>query len=168
MRPRRSACLPLALAASASLSLAVHAAWAAPITVAPASALNSPSIPNTAAHNGVLYLEVVINGISTEQVAQFFLVGGALYTRPDELGKVGILAGRIPADAQGRVALAAIPGLTYAYRPELQRIDLQVADAQRVPNVFGEASLRRTPTATAGAHGWPRPSAWAVYPRRSA
>ncbi|WP_250537022.1 fimbria/pilus outer membrane usher protein [Caballeronia sp. AZ10_KS36] len=132
-----------ALAASATLAFAVHAAWAAPTP----SALSAASAADARA-DGVLYLEVIVNGISTEQIAQFFMSGSAIYARPAELAEVGILAGRAPVDARGRVALNAIAGLTYDYHPDAQRLELHVSDAQRVPSMLGDQTLRRPLTAT--------------------
>ncbi len=133
---------PAALAAGATLAFAVHAAWAVPAASA---------VPGTASatRDGALYLEVVINGVSTEQVAQFEMIGGAFYARSEELAEVGILSGTAPADAQGRVALATIAGLSYVYRPEQQRIDIQVSDASRVPATLGDITQRRKVTSTA-------------------
>jgi outer membrane usher protein len=129
--------------AGATLSLFAHAAWAAQ---APATQTASAA---PAVRDGVLYLEVVINGQSTEQVAQFYMVGGAFYARPAELAEVGILASHAPVDAEGRVALATISDLSYVYRPEVQRIDIQVADAHRVPNALGELVAHRPVTTSA-------------------
>ncbi|SAL42162.1 fimbrial biogenesis outer membrane usher protein [Caballeronia peredens] len=126
------------------MSIAVCAAWA---SQAP-GALNAMSTAN-ANRDGALYLEVVLNDVSTEQVAQFFMVDGALYARPEELAEVGVLAGHARPDREGRVALATIEGLSYVYRPEKQRVDIQLSDAQRVPSALGDASSRRPTTATA-------------------
>ncbi|KMZ12230.1 Sigma-fimbriae usher protein [Candidatus Burkholderia humilis] len=133
---------PLALVADVSLSLFVYAACAAQASAAPASSTTA------AVRDGMLYLAVIINGQSTEQVAQFYMIGGAFYARPAELAEVGILAGPAPVDAEGRVTLARISELSYVYRPEAQRIDIQVADARRVPNALGEFIARRPLTMT--------------------
>lgn len=102
----------------------------------------SAPIPATAPARGELYLEVTINGASTQQIAQFFATDQMIYTTPGELRDLGIRTDDLSADANGRVALGLIPGLRYTFRPERQRIDLQVTDERRVPAALRNASPR--------------------------
>ncbi len=99
--------------------------------------------------NGVLYLEVLINGETTEQIAQFFVANDALFTTPRELTEVGIRTDDLPVDDHGRIPLASIPGLKYTYEPRRQRIDLQSDDSRRIPATLANTAAR-PPVATAG------------------
>ncbi|MDR5785384.1 fimbria/pilus outer membrane usher protein [Caballeronia sp. LP003] len=95
------------------------------------------------------YLEVAINGVSTQQIAQFFMTDNMLSTTLAELRDLGLRADDLKPDAQGRIALDLVPGLRYTYRPESQRIDIEAADARRVPAALGNAPAR-APTAATG------------------
>ncbi|XUW93371.1 fimbria/pilus outer membrane usher protein (plasmid) [Burkholderia sp. M6-3] len=99
-------------------------------------------VPAIAPARGDLYLEVTINGTSTQQVAQYFVTDQMIYTTPAELRELGIRTEDLQADSNGRVALGLIPGLRYTFRPERQRIDLQMADARRVPAALRNAQPR--------------------------
>lgn len=100
----------------------------------------SSPIPTTAPARGDHYLEVAINNTSTQRIARFFVTERMIYTTPGELHELGIRIDDLHADADGRIALGLVSGLRYTFRPEHQRLDLQVADARRIP-----ATLQNTP-----------------------
>ncbi len=83
-----------------------------------------------------LYLEVAINGTSTQKIAQFFVTDEMIYTTLSELRDLGLRTDDLKGDARGRIALGLIPGLRYKYVPQQQRIDLEATDARRVPNTL--------------------------------
>lgn len=98
---------------------------------------------------GELYLEVAINGTSTQKIAEFFVTETMIYTSADELRDLGLRTDDLRPDAQGRIALGFVPGLRYTYRPERQRIDLEATDARRVPAALANTPAR-APTAATG------------------
>ncbi|PTQ93061.1 hypothetical protein C8K18_11887 [Paraburkholderia sp. GV068] len=91
---------------------------------------------------GELYLDVTINGAAMQQIAHFFVTDQMIYTTRDELRDLGIRTDDPSTDASGRIALGSVPGLRYTYRPERQRLDLEVADARRIPAALANAQPR--------------------------
>jgi len=120
--------------------------WAAP----PADTTDNAPANIAAQPNGDVYLEVLINGTSTTEIAHFVVVSEMIYTTADELRDVGIRTADLPPPGKnGLIALGTIPGLRYTYRPEHQQIDLQVADARRQP-VTLENNPARPPVSASG------------------
>ena len=116
-----------------------------------------------------LFLEVSINGESTQTLVSFSELDHKLYASRSDLLQLGISAVALnrqeqgqPAAAQGGAALKqilvgdggpevpldGIPGLQYRYDAQKQTIDLQLSDTIRNPNVLGK---RRRTTASGGA-----------------
>jgi outer membrane usher protein len=78
-----------------------------------------------------LHLEVMINGASTRQIAEFHQrADGALAIAPGELYALGLEGGAI-AGADGLVNLGQLPGVTYRYDEVAQVIRLEVPDRVR-------------------------------------
>lgn len=60
-----------------------------------------------------LLLEVVVNGYSTEKIAQFVLRGGALYARPTELHDLGFrLPEGVPPTSREPIPMSALAGVS--------------------------------------------------------
>ncbi|WP_250511036.1 fimbria/pilus outer membrane usher protein [Caballeronia sp. GACF4] len=97
---------------------------------------------------GELYLEVSINGTSTQKIAQFFVTDEMIYTTPGELRELGLRTDDLQAQANGRIALGVVPGLRYRYFEQQQRIDLEAADARRVPSALSNIPARAPVAAT--------------------
>ncbi|MDR5823178.1 fimbria/pilus outer membrane usher protein [Caballeronia sp. LZ043] len=98
---------------------------------------------------GELYLEVAINGVSTQKIAQFFITDTMIYTTINELRDLGLRTDDLRPDAQGRVGLGFVPGLRYTYQPERQRINLETNDSRRLPAALANTPAR-PPTAATG------------------
>lgn len=120
-------------------------------TLAPLPAWPQSGTPTQAvAHeNGELYLEVAINGTSTQKIARFIVTDEMIYTTLSELRDLGLRTDDLRPDGEGRVALGLVPGLRYTYLPQQQRIDFEASDARRVPASLANVSARPPVTATA-------------------
>lgn len=131
-RPCASRCAWRVIATSALLVLAAAArappADAAPDPAAPGEALNigllrGPGMPGTQVD---LYLEVVLNGLSTGRVVHVPMrADKRLFAWPANLRDAGLQTAGLPDDQY--VDLALIPGLSYSYDPLNQRISFSAA-----------------------------------------
>lgn len=92
-----------------------------------------------------VYLNIHINGQPLDLVAPFREHDGALSTSLDELRQIGLRNDDLVADANGDVALARIPGLSYRYVPAMQEVQLTVNDARRLPYVVNDKNVKRVP-----------------------
>jgi outer membrane usher protein len=82
-------------------------------------------------------LEVVINGVSTNKVAEFVMRDGVLLARTEELGDLGL---RVPPGAarttDGLVALSSLAGLTSRLEEPTQMLFLDVPAEDFLPSVL--------------------------------
>lgn len=103
-------------------------------SLAPAAAIDAPQ---------TLYLDVLMDGRVAATLVRFRVVGNRLWVAPDALEAIGL---RLPAglaqDADGRVALADIPGLEAQFDPRLQRVTLIAGPQLRPTSHLG---YRRPP-----------------------
>jgi outer membrane usher protein len=107
---RSAACLASALALPA-------AAAAMPAPYAPTNSVGVSVIPGGGAnesgvHGEDLYLEVVLNGSDTRQIAHFNRSGDAFFADAETLRKLGFL---LAPTAAGEIDIGALPGVTVHY-----------------------------------------------------
>ncbi|MCG6903220.1 MAG: fimbria/pilus outer membrane usher protein [Rhodobacter sp.] len=90
-----------------------------------------------------LYLEVFVNGESTELIAEFSQDPrtGKISAPRSELIEVGI---KVPAIRRGRIALDKLPGLDYVYDPAAQTIAFTARAEALLPEVIS-ANRRSAP-----------------------
>jgi len=72
------------------------------------------------------YLQATVNQLEKNLIVHVERVGGILYMSADELAELGIRVEALTFDANQRIALEAIPGLTYDYQIADQRIALRL------------------------------------------
>lgn len=95
------------------------------------------------------YLETSINGIEKHLIVRVDRVAGKLRISADELGELGVRLDGLPFDADGQIALDAIPDLTYDYDDAAQRLALRLPEYRLVPERLGYAA-EPAPPATRG------------------
>ena len=100
-------------------------------------AQEADSAPSLAEGDQTLFLDASINGIPKGMIIEMQLSNGRLYALPEDLAAIGVDAGGVPPDPRGQIALDDIPELRYAYSPEMQTIDLQVAIRSSVAEELG-------------------------------
>src|SRR5262245_35129951 len=92
-----------------------------------------------------LYLELYVNGVAQQLLLDFELNGDRLFTTLDELAAAGILVDDLAADANGLVAIDAIPQARYRYSELEQRIDLELPPSRLAPDLLGYNAPSTTP-----------------------
>ncbi|MFE0499553.1 fimbria/pilus outer membrane usher protein [Lysobacter soli] len=85
------------------------------------------------------YLEATVNGRATGLVVQVDRVRGAFRMPADELTQIGLREDALPLDADRQVMLDAIPGLSFDYIEDAQRIDFTLPETMLVAQRLGEA-----------------------------
>jgi outer membrane usher protein len=102
--------------------------------------------PARAEPQGVaLQLEVSINGAPTRLIGAFSrLADGRIGATPAELRELGLKLSPERADA-ALVLLDDLTGLTYAYAPQTQRIEIRIDDGQRLPKLLDARAGRDKP-----------------------
>ena len=101
-----------------------------------------------------LYLEVFVNGVSSELVGHFRRrADGAFFAEPEELREVGIAPAAQATGRDGWVALDALPGVAFDYDEAAQTIAFTSGDEGRAARVvdaarFGEAGPIEPETGT--------------------
>lgn len=91
-----------------------------------------------------LYLSVTVNGHATGVVAEFTLHrdGRRLASTRDELNAVGLIA---PRGLSGEVFLDDIPGVSFAYDPDAQSLDITAPVQSLKPQVISDRPVRDLP-----------------------
>ncbi len=77
--------------------------------------------PETAGGEYTLFLELVVNELPSDRVAQVTVRGERYFVDSEDLRAVGV---RVPEGATGEQALDSISGLQFSYDQELQRLKL--------------------------------------------
>ncbi|QGW64772.1 fimbria/pilus outer membrane usher protein [Lysobacter soli] len=85
------------------------------------------------------YLEATVNGRATGLIVQVDRVRGAFRMPADELTQIGLREDALSLDADRQVMLDAIPGLSFDYIEEAQRIDFTLPETMLVAQRLGEA-----------------------------
>ncbi len=80
-----------------------------------------PAAADAAAGEYTLFLELVVNELPSDRVAQVTVRGERYFVDSEDLRAVGV---RVPEGAAGELALDSISGLQFAYDQELQRLKL--------------------------------------------
>ncbi len=138
----------LAIAVAFALLVAMPVAWAdpAPATTAGVTSysmadLDLPALGavDTARDDDhSLYLEVFFGDRPTGLIAHLRERDGRLYSTPEELRALGLVVPeQAVLDAEGLLALDALPGLTYRYQQAEQRLVLNVPVALRPQQILG-------------------------------
>jgi len=83
------------------------------------------------------YLEAYINGRATGLVVQVDRIGTGLRMSADELTEMGLRVDDLALDADRQIMLDAIPGLSYHYVEDAQRIEFTLPDSLLVPEAIG-------------------------------
>jgi len=84
-----------------------------------------------------LLLEASVNGRPQGLILHLQVENGRFRITPSDLREVGVEAGDLPVDAQGRIGLDDVPGLRHVYRREAQQIDLIVEDRRLIAERLG-------------------------------
>ena len=106
--------------------------------ISTATAQSMTSIPRARGDQSVvevrkLFLEVIINDISTGVLAAFNEVdGGGLSAAPEDLEAAGLIAMPEARDQQGRIVLDVLPGVAYRVDEISQRLYVTTTDHARV------------------------------------
>ncbi len=115
------------------------------------SVVQDASVPGPAAGLGEdLYLEVVLNGNDTHQIAHFIRAGDSFRVSADTLRKLGF---RLSADKQGETDLAALPGVSVHYDEAAQQLEITAPPGlveQNVAVLNARANAIPHPTASPG------------------
>jgi outer membrane usher protein len=110
----------------------------AAIVSAPPDIASSTSPSPASPPDADLYLEVWRGELPTQLLGHFKLRNGALWSTPAELTDLGLVANpSLPVDADGMIALDALPGLRYQYDKVHQRLTLEIPAAMRPKQSFG-------------------------------
>ena len=81
-----------------------------------------------------LLLSVVVNGYSTGKVREFVMRDGMLRAPPKDLRDLGLrVAHSVPTGPDGRIALSAVPGLSWRIDHSTQTLYITVAAKQLLP-----------------------------------
>jgi len=153
MRPTRCSRLARSLASGIFLCAAMPDSFAdVPAASNPDAVIGASSIDVIADAGGagagaVLYLEVVINGNETHKLAAFTQVDGKLRAGAETLRQLGF---RLSEQSVASVELDALPGVTYHYDEERQRIEFTAGEHA----IDLERSVLNAPESTV-----PKPSA---------
>ncbi|MBF6023330.1 fimbria/pilus outer membrane usher protein [Lysobacter niastensis] len=132
-RPRRRA-LALALAATITAIGAGNAA----ATGVSQGALDQALPSGTAQGEQSLYLDVMIDGHLARPLVPFTLRDGRLGVAPSELAAAGLnLPADLAVDDDGLVWVDSIPGLSAAYEPAMQRLNLHPVRSLRTVRQLG-------------------------------
>ncbi|MEN0104833.1 MAG: fimbria/pilus outer membrane usher protein [Pseudomonas sp.] len=93
------------------------------VVPAPAAEPAAESAPpaDAAAGEYALFLELVVNELPSDRVAQVTVRGERYFVSSEDLLAVGV---RLPEGASGEVALDSVSGLQFSYDQELQRLKL--------------------------------------------
>jgi outer membrane usher protein len=84
-----------------------------------------------------LYLEVFINGASTDLIGAFHVrADGSFAIAPDELREIGLLAPHEALESDGLVSLDRLPGVEFIYDEPAQTIRVTADEAVRAPLVL--------------------------------
>jgi outer membrane usher protein len=115
------------LLSATCLASAILLGIAAPCKGALADTAGASVIPDSSASdlNALqgenLYLEVVLNGNDTHQIAHFVHAGDSFHTSAETLRKLGF---KLSANAQGNVDVAALPGVAVHYDAAAQQLEI--------------------------------------------
>jgi outer membrane usher protein len=106
------------------------------------SATDSDTSEPPAPGDETLFLEVIVNGHSTDKIGEFILRHGTLYARPQELADLGFLVpDSIPRRAKGLVALNDLRGFTWGINTEKQQLVVTAIDSSLVPTLIQPAGI---------------------------
>ena len=106
------------------------------LTTLPLLAQAPQAVPNAGAGETLL-LEVLINGQSTDKIAEFTRRQGQLLARPEELRDLGILVPETLAlQLGGLVALSGLSGLTWSIDENKQELNITAVNSRLVPTVL--------------------------------
>lgn len=133
--PASAPTLPGAVAPANTVPAArMQAPVAAPPEAAP------PAAPEVAATAGeyTLFLELVVNELPSDRVAQVTVRGERYFVSSEDLLAVGV---RLPEGASGELALDTITGLQFSYDQELQRLKLVLPSDWLPDQQLGERSV---------------------------
>lgn len=128
--------------AIAAFSYSAPHAWAADSTARPATGL-SPAVAQS-----VVYLNVVINGESRNQIARFSVAGDRLFVRPEDLSTLGLDVAAMGLSGTGETALDAVRGLRYRYDTGRQEVAMQVETTLLRPFAMDSRGVAPPPPAT--------------------
>lgn len=113
---------------------------AAALCFGPALALDEPPRPGAleelSGPGEDLYLEVFVNGVSTDLVGHFMQRPNGLAAEPDELREVGILPVAQALQPDGTVRLGDLPGVSFSYDEGAQTLSFQTGEAGRAARVI--------------------------------
>lgn len=85
-----------------------------------------------------LYLDIVMDGRVVRPLVPFWQEGSRLFVEPGHLEAAGlVLPTGLTTDDRGRIALDAVPGLSTAFDPTLQRVVLTPSRQLRQTRQFG-------------------------------
>ena len=104
--------------------------------------LGAVSAPSPARAEGPLQLEVLLNGKPSGLIGAFLQnANGELSAKRKELEELHL---KVPDryGAEDEVALAELPGVSYRYDEARQNVDITVADAGRLPQLYDSARPR--------------------------
>src|SRR5688500_8853166 len=146
-RPSPSSACPdvLALAIAAALLGATGAAGASAGASANASpgagahvSLAEPLKPIAATDEQRLFLEIFHGDRPIELIAEILLRSERFWATPQELREIGVVVSpTVTPDADGRVPLDALPGLSWRYDPAAQRLHLDIPAELRPQQSLG-------------------------------
>lgn len=114
------------------------------------SVIPDASAATSAAQGEDLYLEVVLNGSDTHQIAHFVHEGDAFHVSAETLRKLGF---RLSPDTRGEVDLATLPGVGVHYDEKAQRLEITASSElveQDVAVLNARANTIPHPTASPG------------------
>lgn len=130
--------LPAAAVEPVTAQTVPAARMQAPVAAAPEPA--PPAAPDVAAVAGeyTLFLELVVNELPSDRVAQVTVRGERYFVSSEDLLAVGV---RLPEGASGELALDTVTGLQFSYDQELQRLKLVLPSDWLPDQQLGERSV---------------------------
>lgn len=100
--------------------------------------------------NQTLYLETFINGVDSDTISPYRLVGGALYADPLELQQLGFRIDPSWIDKGGLIPLSNLPGLLYRLDTLKQTVEITVDAAQLEGHRYDASAATLRPTVSPG------------------